>query len=71
VNALSLRDMSSDKCFCRGALQKRVPIYNAMFSELHQYPSYEVRLDTVDPVPRFISRQWRGLQSNAQNTAQR
>jgi len=56
---------------CRGVLQKRVPIYNTMFSELHRYPSYEVRLDTVDPVPRFIARHWRGQQSNAQNAASR
>jgi len=33
-----------------------------MFSELHQYPSYEVRVDTVDPVPKFIPRNWRGQQ---------
>jgi len=43
-------------------MQKRVPIFNTMFSELHRYPRYEVRLDTVDPVPRFVARQWRGQQ---------
>jgi len=51
-------------------VQKRVPVYNTMFSDLHHYPRYEVRLDTVDPVPRFIARQWRGQQA-AQNAALR
>jgi len=52
-------------------MQKRVPIYSTMFSELQRYPRYEVRLDTVDPVPRFIARQWRGLQAEAQDAAVR
>jgi len=52
-------------------MQKRVPVYNTMFSELSRYPRYEVRLDTVDPVPRFIARQWRGQQTEAQDTALR
>jgi len=51
--------------FCCDVLQKRVPIYKTMFSELQCYPRYEVRLDTVDPVPRFIARNWRGQQSDA------
>ena len=48
-------------------IQKRVPIYKTMFSELRNYPRYEVRLDTVDPVPRFSARQWRERQSQAQD----
>jgi len=40
-----------------------------MFSDLQRYPRYEVRLDTFDPVPRFIARQWRGKQSDTQAAA--
>ena len=43
-----------------GSLQKKEPIYPTMFSELRHYPRFRVRLDTTDPVPRFINRQWRG-----------
>ena len=57
-------------CYC-DAMQKRMPIYSTMFSELLRYPRYEVRLETVDPVPRFITREWRGLQAEAQDTALR
>ncbi|XP_069114893.1 cilia- and flagella-associated protein 91-like [Argopecten irradians] len=39
---------------------KRVPIYNTMFSELRHHPRFQMRLDVTDPVPKFISRQWRG-----------
>ncbi|XP_041373414.1 cilia- and flagella-associated protein 91-like [Gigantopelta aegis] len=39
---------------------KRVPVYRTMFSELKHHPRFEVRLDGIDPVPKFISRQWPG-----------
>lgn len=39
---------------------KRVPIYTTMFSELRHHPRFQMRLDVTDPVPKFISRQWRG-----------
>ncbi|WAR04924.1 CFA91-like protein [Mya arenaria] len=39
---------------------KRVPVYNTMFSELRHHPRFQMRLDVTDPVPKFISRQWRG-----------
>ncbi|KAL3885253.1 hypothetical protein ACJMK2_025341 [Sinanodonta woodiana] len=39
---------------------KRVPIYNTMFSELRHHPRFQMRLDVTDPVPKFITRQWRG-----------
>lgn len=39
---------------------KRVPIYKTMFSELRHHPRFQMRLDVTDPVPKFISRQWRG-----------
>jgi len=50
-------------------MQKCVPIYKTMFSDLRRYPRHEVRLDTVDPVPRFIARQWRGQQTECQEDA--
>ncbi|XP_071094992.1 cilia- and flagella-associated protein 91-like [Haliotis cracherodii] len=39
---------------------KRVPNYTTMFSELRHHPRFGMRLDVTDPVPKFISRQWRG-----------
>ncbi|XP_052253819.1 cilia- and flagella-associated protein 91-like [Dreissena polymorpha] len=39
---------------------KRVPVFNTMFSELRHHPRFQMRLDVTDPVPKFISRQWRG-----------
>ncbi|OWF41651.1 cilia- and flagella-associated protein 91-like isoform X2 [Mizuhopecten yessoensis] len=39
---------------------KRVPNYTTMFSELRHHPRFQMRLDVTDPVPKFISRQWRG-----------
>lgn len=48
-------------------VQKRVPVFRSMFSELRHHPRYEIRLEAVDPVPKFISRQWRGNQSEARN----
>lgn len=41
---------------------KRVPLYPTMFSELRHHPRFQMRLDVTDPVPKFISRQWRGYQ---------
>ena len=45
--------------------QKRVPQYPTMFSELRHHPRFHVRLDVTDPVPKFISRQWRGYGEQA------
>lgn len=44
---------------------KRVPLYPTMFSELRHHPRFQMRLDVTDPVPKFISRQWRGYQDQA------
>ncbi|KAH9509265.1 Cilia- and flagella-associated protein 91 [Bulinus truncatus] len=41
---------------------KRVPVYKTMFSELRHHPRFQIRLDVSDPVPKFISREWRGQQ---------
>lgn len=48
-------------------LQKRIPVFGSMFSELRHHPRCEIRLEAVDPVPKFISRQWRGNQSEARH----
>lgn len=69
VIVLSRLDLCADNVSCCDVLQKRVPIYNTMYSDLQRYPRYEVRLDTVDPVPRFIARHWRGQQTDAKNAA--
>ncbi|ELU06518.1 hypothetical protein CAPTEDRAFT_90714, partial [Capitella teleta] len=39
---------------------KRVPNYPTMFSVLPHHPRFQVKLESTDPVPKFISRQWRG-----------
>ncbi|XP_050416159.1 cilia- and flagella-associated protein 91 [Patella vulgata] len=39
---------------------KRVPNYKTMFSELRHHPRFQMRLEVTDPVPKFISRHWRG-----------
>ncbi|XP_055072320.2 cilia- and flagella-associated protein 91 isoform X1 [Misgurnus anguillicaudatus] len=39
---------------------RKVPEFNSMFSNLPHHPSYTLRLETTDPVPAFIDRQWRG-----------
>ncbi|XP_013385345.1 cilia- and flagella-associated protein 91 [Lingula anatina] len=44
---------------------KRVPNFPTMFSELRHHPRFQMRLDVTDPVPRFISRQWRGYADQA------
>nr|XP_054760069.1 cilia- and flagella-associated protein 91-like isoform X1 [Lytechinus pictus] len=43
----------------------RVPQFNTMFSSLRHFPRFNVRLDPTDPVPRFVSRQWRGYADQA------
>jgi len=44
---------------------KYTPFYKTMFSTLHHHPSHQVKIDTTDPVPRFIPRQWRGYGDQA------
>ncbi|XP_070549252.1 cilia- and flagella-associated protein 91-like [Ptychodera flava] len=44
---------------------KRVPINNTMFSALRHYPRFNMRLEATDPVPKFVSRQWRGYGDQA------
>ena len=42
-----------------------MPVYNTMFSELRHHQRFQMRLDVNDPVPKFISRQWRGYNDQA------
>ncbi|XP_014665017.1 PREDICTED: protein MAATS1-like isoform X2 [Priapulus caudatus] len=39
---------------------KRLPKYGTMFSELRHHPRFSVELDSTDPVPPWIMRDWRG-----------
>ena len=41
-------------------LQQTVPVYEHMFSDLRQYPRFSYRLQSRDPVPTHVSRQWLG-----------
>jgi len=50
---------------------KRVPDYQAMFSGLMHFPDSTVRIDSRDPVPQFIPRQWRGYQDQARESLAR
>ncbi|CAF0910928.1 unnamed protein product [Adineta steineri] len=37
-----------------------VPVYQHLFSDLRQYPRFAYRLQSRDPVPTHVSRQWLG-----------
>ncbi|XP_059158097.1 LOW QUALITY PROTEIN: cilia- and flagella-associated protein 91-like [Physella acuta] len=39
---------------------KQVPVFKTMFSELRHHPRFQVHLDVTDPVPKFITREWKG-----------
>ncbi|XP_037692116.1 cilia- and flagella-associated protein 91 isoform X2 [Choloepus didactylus] len=39
---------------------RKVPRFRAMFSNLIHYPRYSLYWDKSDPVPPFISREWKG-----------
>ncbi|XP_004577933.2 cilia- and flagella-associated protein 91 [Ochotona princeps] len=39
---------------------RKIPRFRAMFSSLNHYPSYSLYLSKSDPVPPFISREWKG-----------
>ncbi|KAJ8255455.1 hypothetical protein GJAV_G00205060 [Gymnothorax javanicus] len=49
------------KSLATRARMKKVPEFKTMFSDLPHHPQYTLVLDTVDPVPPFIDRRWRGL----------
>ena len=45
--------------------QKMVPNYKTMFSCLRHYPRNYVTLDSTDPIPPHLDRQWRGYADQA------
>ena len=42
-----------------------VPNYKTMFSCLRHYPRNYVTLDSTDPIPPHLDRQWRGYADQA------
>jgi hypothetical protein len=42
-----------------------------MFSDVRNYPRYQIQLDNTDPVPKFIPRQWRGYSQQARDAINR
>lgn len=49
-------------------LQRYVPHFKTMFSALRHYPRQAITLDTTDPVPAHVSRQWKGYAQQARDT---
>ncbi|XP_064407633.1 cilia- and flagella-associated protein 91-like [Halichondria panicea] len=45
-----------------------VPHFRTMFSSLRHYPRQAVTLDTTDPVPKHMPRQWGGYRDQARET---
>jgi len=56
------RDHARDtyKAHTKSERVKHVPHFQQMFSALPHYPRAQVQLESTDPVPSFINRQWRG-----------
>ena len=42
-----------------------------MFSTVGRYRRFDIRLDTVDDVPRWVSREWRGPEWRAKDAVER
>ncbi|XP_046852918.1 cilia- and flagella-associated protein 91-like [Xenia sp. Carnegie-2017] len=74
-----LYTLSSDRDHARATFKahtdasriKRVPIFKTMFSDVRNYPCYQIQLDGTDPVPNFIPRQWRGYSQQARDAINR
>ncbi|KAA0715980.1 Cilia- and flagella-associated protein 91 [Triplophysa tibetana] len=49
---------------------RKVPEFNSMFSNLPHFPRYTLRLESIDPVPAFIDRRWRGYAEQRRQTLQ-
>ncbi len=49
-------------------IQRFVPHFRTMFSSLRHYPRQAVTLDTTDPVPKHMPRQWGGYRDQARET---
>ncbi|XP_049733282.1 cilia- and flagella-associated protein 91 isoform X1 [Elephas maximus indicus] len=62
--------VSSEKDHAQANLQatlvrnklRKVPRFRTMFSNLIHYPRYSLNWDKSDPVPPFISREWKGYE---------
>lgn len=48
--------------------QRKVPVYESMFSSLPHHPWYTLDLHPVDPVPEFIDRTWHGCRDERKET---
>ncbi|CAB3979780.1 Hypothetical predicted protein [Paramuricea clavata] len=74
-----LHTLSSDRDHARATFKahtdasriKRVPVFKTMFSDVRNYPRYQIQLDSTDPVPKFIPRQWRGYSQQARDAINR
>lgn len=51
-------------------LQRKVPEFDSMFSNLPHHPRFTLRLHAADPVPAFINRRWRGHAEQRRETLQ-
>uniref|UniRef100_UPI00398F2512 cilia- and flagella-associated protein 91 isoform X1 n=1 Tax=Pristiophorus japonicus TaxID=55135 RepID=UPI00398F2512 len=56
----------SMKAFTSSNRLKKVPDYEAMFSNLQHFPNYTLQLDHNDPVPKFVDQRWRGYRDRKQ-----
>jgi len=48
-----------------------VPRFHTMFSTLGRYRRFDIRLETTDPVPQWISREWRSAEWRAKDAVRR
>ncbi|XP_008054218.1 cilia- and flagella-associated protein 91 [Carlito syrichta] len=51
-----------------GSRLRKVPRFRTMFSNLIHYPRYSLYWSKADPVPPFISREWRGHEEKHKET---
>lgn len=65
-DSLIARTMTQD-CLSLSA-QRYVPKFRTMFSSLRHYPRQTITLDTTDPVPQHVPRQWKGYRDQARET---
>lgn len=49
-------------------LQKCVPVFENLYSALVHKPRLSEKLDSVDPLPSFISREWQNYETLARET---
>ncbi|XP_069744579.1 cilia- and flagella-associated protein 91 isoform X2 [Narcine bancroftii] len=56
----------SMKAFTSTNKLKKIPHYQAMFSNLQHYPRYVLQLDHKNQVPKFIDQCWRGYEEKRQ-----